>query len=77
MGQGLSCAGSNEQGLFRAVQVGHLKTVEDLLERDPALLHHATAYDHHSVLHIAAANAQVEVGALSRLIFLFFDFLAV
>ncbi|KAG2670177.1 hypothetical protein I3760_14G071400 [Carya illinoinensis] len=61
MGQGLSCAGSNEQGLFRAVQVGHLKTVEDLLERDPALLHHATAYDHHSVLHIAAANAQVEI----------------
>lgn len=64
MGQGLSCAASPEHGLFLAVQTGDLKTVEALLERDPALLHHTTVYDRHSALHVAAANGQIEVGAV-------------
>ncbi|KAG2673495.1 hypothetical protein I3760_13G094000 [Carya illinoinensis] len=61
MGQGLSCAASPEHGLFVAVQTGDLKTVEALLERDPALLHHTTVYDRHSALHVAAANGQIEI----------------
>jgi hypothetical protein len=64
MGQGLSCGTSQEHGLFRAVQVGDLDTVEAVLGREPALLHQATVYDRHSALHIAAANGQIEVGAL-------------
>lgn len=64
MGQGLSCRGSHEHGLFSAVQFGELETVEALLERDPALLHHSTVYDRQSALHIASANGQIEVGSL-------------
>lgn len=64
MGQGLSCGTSQEHGLFRAVQVGDLDTVEAVLGREPALLHHATVYDRHSALHIAAANGQIEVVVL-------------
>lgn len=61
MGQGLSCSGSNEHGLFTAVQHGDLSTVRNLLITDPSLLHHTTVYDRHSPLHIAAANGQIEV----------------
>ncbi|XP_059430750.1 putative E3 ubiquitin-protein ligase XBAT31 [Corylus avellana] len=64
MGQGLSCGTSQEHGLFRAVQVGDLDTVEAVLGRAPALLHHATVYDRHSALHIAAANGQIEILSL-------------
>lgn len=61
MGQGLSCGVSHEHGLFSAVQVGDLESVESLLARDPSLLHQTTVYDRHSALHIAAANGQIEI----------------
>ncbi|XP_030966385.1 putative E3 ubiquitin-protein ligase XBAT31 [Quercus lobata] len=61
MGQGLSCGTNHEQGLFRAVQLGEFETVEAVLEREPALLHHTTVYDRHSALHIAAANGQIKI----------------
>lgn len=61
MGQGLSCKTKEEQGLFSAVKMGDLETVEALFERDSSLLH-STAYDCNSSLHIAAANGQIEVG---------------
>lgn len=61
MGQGLSCRGSHEHGLFSAVQFGDLETVEALLERDPALLQQSTVYDRQTALHIASANGQIEV----------------
>ncbi|XP_014520416.1 putative E3 ubiquitin-protein ligase XBAT31 isoform X1 [Vigna radiata var. radiata] len=61
MGQGLSCRGSHEHGLFRAVQHGDLDTVAALLHTHPSLMNHTTVYDHHSPLHIAAANGQIQV----------------
>ncbi|KAH7542466.1 putative E3 ubiquitin-protein ligase XBAT31 [Ziziphus jujuba] len=61
MGQGLSCRGSHEHGLFSAVQFGDLETVEALLERDPALLQQSTVYDRQTALHIASANGQIEI----------------
>ena len=61
MGQGLSCRGSHEHGLFRAVQHGDLDTVAALLQTHPSLMNHTTVYDHHSPLHIAAANGQIQV----------------
>lgn len=61
MGQGLSCRGSHEHGLFRAVQHGDLETVAALLHTHPSLMNHTTVYDHHSPLHIAAANGQIQV----------------
>ncbi|EOY34059.1 XB3 in [Theobroma cacao] len=64
MGQGLSCATSQENGLFSAVQVGDFETVEALLKRDANLLHHTTVYDRHSAIHIAAANGQIEILAM-------------
>lgn len=64
MGQGLSCAGKQENGLFGAVQGGNLEVVKALLERDPSLVHDTTVYDRHSALHIAAANGQIEILSL-------------
>ncbi|KAJ7947658.1 E3 ubiquitin-protein ligase XB3-like [Quillaja saponaria] len=61
MGQGLSCNGRHELGLFTAVQYGDLETLQFLLQRDPTLLHQTTAYDHNSALHIAAANGKIEI----------------
>lgn len=61
MGQGLSCGASQEHGLFTAVQFGDSEIVGALLERDSGLLRQTTAYDRQSVLHIAAANGQIEV----------------
>ncbi|XP_052184114.1 putative E3 ubiquitin-protein ligase XBAT31 [Diospyros lotus] len=61
MGQGLSCTGSQEHELFRAVQSGDLETVEILLEKDPTRILRTTTYDHHSALHVAAANGQIEI----------------
>ena len=60
MGQGLSCAASQEHGFFTSVQLGELDTVNAMLERDPSLLHQTT-YDSQYPLHIAAANGQIEV----------------
>lgn len=62
MGQGLSCRGSHEDGLFRAVQSGDLQITETMVGRDPSLLHQTTVYDRDTPLHIAAANGQIEVG---------------
>lgn len=61
MGQGLSCRGNHDHGLFTAVQQGDLQIVTALLEQDPTLFHQTTLYDRHSALHIAAANGQIEV----------------
>ncbi|OIV99385.1 hypothetical protein TanjilG_17195 [Lupinus angustifolius] len=61
MGQGLSCRGSHEHGLFRAVQHGDLETFATLLETCPSLMHRTTVYDRHSPLHIAAANGQIQI----------------
>lgn len=61
MGQGLSCRGSHDHGLFTAVHQGNLQIVTTLLEEDPTLLHQTTLYDRYSPLHIAAANGQIEV----------------
>ncbi|KAK8515740.1 hypothetical protein V6N13_139288 [Hibiscus sabdariffa] len=61
MGQGLSCVARQENGLFSAVQLGDLETIEALLKREPDLLHHKTAHARHSALHIAAANGQIEI----------------
>ncbi|KAL2239763.1 putative E3 ubiquitin-protein ligase XBAT31 [Sesamum indicum] len=64
MGQGLSCSTSEEQGLFSAVKLGDLETVEAVLERDSALVRYSTVYDRNSLLHIAAANGQIEILSL-------------
>lgn len=64
MGQGLSCAATQEHGFFSAVQSGDLDAVKTMLERDPSLIHQTTAYDRQSALHIAAANGRIEVGFL-------------
>lgn len=61
MGQGLSCRGSHEHGLFRAVQHGDIETFATLLDTHPSLMQHTTVYDRHSALHIAAANGQIQV----------------
>ncbi|KAJ6299644.1 hypothetical protein OIU76_020592 [Salix suchowensis] len=60
MGQGLSCAASQEHGFFSAVQFGDLDTVNAMLVRDPSLLHQTT-YDRQYPLHIAAANGQIKI----------------
>lgn len=62
MGQALSCKGSHEDGLFRAVQSGDLQIIETMVGRDPSLLHQTTVYDRDTPLHIAAAKGQIEVG---------------
>ncbi|KAI8563973.1 hypothetical protein RHMOL_Rhmol03G0149700 [Rhododendron molle] len=61
MGQGLSCAASDEHGLFIAIQFGDVQTVKAVLESDPSLVKQTTLYDHHSALHVAAANVQIEI----------------
>ncbi|KAK1426788.1 hypothetical protein QVD17_15468 [Tagetes erecta] len=61
MGQRLSCRVQDEHGLFTAVQFGHLEVVNNLLAKDPSLIHQTTLYDRHSALHIAAANGQIEI----------------
>lgn len=66
MGQGLSCRGNNDHGLFIAVQQGNLQIVTTLLQQDPSLFHQKTLFDRFSPLHIAAANGQIEI--LSRLL---------
>uniref|UniRef100_A0A2P2LEA7 Uncharacterized protein MANES_11G131400 n=1 Tax=Rhizophora mucronata TaxID=61149 RepID=A0A2P2LEA7_RHIMU len=68
MGQGLSCGASQEHGLFRALQLGDLGTLQAMLQRDPSLLHQ-TSYDRNSALHIAAAIGQIEVGFLGFALF--------
>ncbi|XP_073291731.1 putative E3 ubiquitin-protein ligase XBAT31 [Primulina huaijiensis] len=61
MGQGLSCGSSDELGLFSAVQLGDFETVKEFMGKNSAFVHSSTVYDRNSVLHIAAANGQIEV----------------
>ncbi|KAK4753510.1 hypothetical protein SAY87_001614 [Trapa incisa] len=61
MGQELSCLSNHEHNLFSAVQHGDLETVRTLLDGDSALPHQTTPYDRQSLLHIAAANGQIEI----------------
>ncbi|KAM0067267.1 putative ankyrin repeat-containing domain-containing protein [Helianthus debilis subsp. tardiflorus] len=61
MGQKFSCSIQEEHGWFSAVQFGDLNSVNTLLEQDPNLIKRTTVYDHHSALHIAAANGQIEI----------------
>lgn len=62
MGQGLSCGEHHENGLFRAVQNGDSELVLTMLEADPTMLELTTPRTKMSVLHIAAAYGQIEVG---------------
>ncbi|GMH12288.1 hypothetical protein Nepgr_014129 [Nepenthes gracilis] len=61
MGQGLSCATNDENGLFSAAKLGDLETLQTQIDADPSLLNHTTMYDRQSLLHIAAANGQIDV----------------
>ncbi|GER51156.1 ankyrin repeat family protein [Striga asiatica] len=64
MGQGLSCGSNEEKEYLIAVRLGHLATVEEVLGRDSAFVHHYTVYDRNSALHIAAVHGQIEVLSL-------------
>lgn len=61
MGQGLSCAGNEEQLLFAAVRLGDLETVRAVLDRNSTHIRHSTVFDRNSALHIAASHGQIEV----------------
>ncbi|KAJ8537792.1 hypothetical protein K7X08_014332 [Anisodus acutangulus] len=64
MGQKLSCVQqqSHEHELFIAVQKGELEKVEAMVNEDPnVLLHLTTVRGKLSVLHVSAANGQIEV----------------
>ncbi|KAK1312456.1 E3 ubiquitin-protein ligase XB3 [Acorus calamus] len=61
MGQGLSCNPTHDHHFFRAVQTGDLESVECMLQSEPSIIHHTTAYERLSALHIAAANGRIEV----------------
>ncbi|KAK1299291.1 E3 ubiquitin-protein ligase XB3 [Acorus calamus] len=61
MGQGLSCNPTHDHHFFRAVQTGDLESVECMLQSEPSIIHHTTAYERLSALHIAAANGRMEV----------------
>lgn len=63
MGQKLSCVQQpHEHGLFSAVQNGELEKVEAMINEDPNVLHITSVRGKLSALHVAAANAQIEVG---------------
>lgn len=68
MGQGLSCASPHhhhhyhhQDGIFGAAQFGDLDTLKSEIESDPSILHQTSLYDRQSLLHLAAANGQIEV----------------
>ncbi|KNA05302.1 hypothetical protein SOVF_191710 [Spinacia oleracea] len=63
MGQGMSCASPNnhENGIYRAAQLGDLNAIKSEIEDDPSLLQDFSLYDRNSLLHVAAANGQIEV----------------
>jgi len=73
MGHGISCSrdGGEEHDLFRAVQLSDLDALETLLAvaADPELARRATTtYDRLSLLHIAAANGQLQVRSLASML---------
>lgn len=57
----MSCTESRENWLFRAVQNGELPTVEAMADADPSLVTLKTANRKLSVMHVTAANDQIEV----------------
>lgn len=68
MGQGLSCASPHQHhhyhhqdGIFGAAQFGDLDTLKSEIDSDPSILHQTSLYDRQSLLHLAAANGQIEV----------------
>lgn len=63
MGQGMSCASSNnhENGLFEAAQLGDLDALKLELENNPSMLFDFSLYDRNSLLHVAASNGQIDV----------------
>ena len=71
MGQGMSCASSNnhENGIFKFAQLGDLDALKSELNEDPELLYEVSIYDHNSLLHIAASNAQIHVSFHSFVFF--------
>ncbi|CAN8315182.1 unnamed protein product [Cochlearia groenlandica] len=64
MGQSMSCGTRPEHGIFSSVQCGDVATVRRVMTADPSLLYQTTAYDRHSVLHVAAASGQIEILSL-------------
>ncbi|KAI8556612.1 hypothetical protein RHMOL_Rhmol05G0267700 [Rhododendron molle] len=61
MGQGLSCAESNEHPLFSAAQNGEVESVEAMVDEEPSVVDRTTARERLSALHLAAANGQIQV----------------
>lgn len=63
MGQGMSCASSNnhENGLFEAAQLGDLDALKLELENNSSMLFDFSLYDRNSLLHVAASNGQIDV----------------
>ncbi|XP_010557276.1 PREDICTED: putative E3 ubiquitin-protein ligase XBAT31 [Tarenaya hassleriana] len=61
MGQSLSCGARQDHVIFSAVQCGDIAAVRAVLAAEPGLLNQTTAYDRHSVLHIAAASGQIKM----------------
>lgn len=64
MGQGLSCAESNEHPLFSAAQNGEVESVEAMVDEEPSVVDRTTARGKLSALHLAAANGQIQVGLM-------------
>jgi len=57
----MSCGSRPEHGIFASVQCGDIITIRRVMATEPSLLNQTTPYDRHSVLHVAAANGQIEV----------------
>ncbi|XP_022983578.1 putative E3 ubiquitin-protein ligase XBAT31 [Cucurbita maxima] len=62
MGQGLSCGRRHENGLFfSALQNEDVESVRAMVETDSSILHHTTDHQRSTVLHVAAANGQIDI----------------
>ncbi|KAL0670738.1 hypothetical protein Bca4012_033442 [Brassica carinata] len=61
MGQSMSCGARPEHEIFASVQRGDIVTVRRAITADPSVLRQTTAYDRHSLLHVAAASGHIEV----------------
>ncbi|CAN7060968.1 unnamed protein product [Brassica rapa subsp. trilocularis] len=64
MGQSMSCGARPEHEIFASVQCGDIVTVRRAITADPSVLRQTTAYDRHSLLHVAAASGHIEILAL-------------
>ncbi|KAH0886381.1 hypothetical protein HID58_062477 [Brassica napus] len=61
MGQSMSCGARPEHEIFASVQRGDIVTVRRAITADPSVVRQTTAYDRHSLLHVAAASGHIEV----------------